>query len=62
MLFRILCQFHQILPIIVFQHGLGQLVKLLFGNPAALECNFFKAGHLQSLALFNDLYESGGFR
>ena len=47
----------QVLPILVLEHGLGQLAHLLLGDPAVAVSNALQAGNLQTLAFLDDLHK-----
>ncbi len=54
------CNFHQILPILVLQHRLGELAEMVRGDPAVAVGDLFQAGDLEALALLDGLYVDRG--
>ena len=51
----------QILAVLVLYHGLGQLAHAFGGDPALAIGNALETGDLETLALFDDFNEGGGF-
>ena len=52
-LFRHLGNVHEILAVLVFNHGLGQSLHLFLVNPLVVHRNFFEASHLLALSFLN---------
>ncbi len=48
---------HQVLPVLIFQHVLGEVPQLLPIDITETEGNFFNTRNLEALPFLNDLYK-----
>ena len=60
-LFRHFGNAHEVLPVLVFNHGLGQRLHLFFVNPFVVHRNLFEASNLLALSFLNNFDECTSF-
>ena len=54
--------FHQVLAVLVLEHGLGEFAEFISGNPAVHVGDAFEASDLEALTFLQHLYIYRGFR